>query len=40
MTLSVLSFAIAQMQPVFFVLSIIYAFDALFGLIILKQVFG
>lgn len=40
MALSVLSFAVAQLQPVFFALSIIYVFDAVFGLIILKQVFG
>lgn len=36
MTLSVLSFAVAQEQAVFIVLSSIYAFDAIIGVLILK----
>lgn len=39
MTLSVLSFGIATGQAVFIVLSSIYAFDAIIGMIILKQVY-
>lgn len=39
MTLSVLAFAVAQMSPVFLALSLIYAFDSVFGILILKQVF-
>lgn len=36
MALSVLAFAIGQMEAVFLVLSAIYAFDAIFGILILK----
>ena len=39
MTLSVLSFGIATGSAVFIVLSAIYAFDAVIGILILKQVF-
>lgn len=36
MTLTVLSFAVTQMQAVFFVLSAIYMLDAILGVLILK----